>query len=681
MRVSEVTPDQLLSQALAWQQAGNIDLAKTCCEEVLTRHPQHVQALQLLGIVHAISMNFPLAVNLFTQAIDLDPLNAQVLFNRANAYFEQKLLTQALADLELALAIEPDNALGLLTQGNVYFALKQNDQALASFDKALTIESDWSKALNNRGLVLKERGQLTEAFKSFSKAIANDPKYADGFNNLGILLLDLGHADQAVKCFEAAISLRPENAEAYNNFGNALNVLEKYQDALHSFDTAIALKPDYAEAYSNRSSSLEGLMRLDEAIQSCEIALHLNGQMVKTHNKLAVMLKEVGALEKALTHLRQAMALKPDFLDGMINMGNVLSLLKQFEASLSCFDHVLSIEPDNDLAKWNKSLLCLQLGDYANGWRLYEAGWAIHMRGYSRQWTQPLWTGEANLANKTVLLHAEQGLGDTLQFCRYVPLVKRLGARVLLELPTALMSLLKNLEGVDECVEAGQPLPAFDCHCPLMSLPLAFQTTLQTIPSPTAYLKADAQKVQHWFAKLKPSITSVTERLKVGVVWNGGHRPYLPNVWWVNQRRNITLELFASFLTAVEADFYSLQKGEPAESDIRGQELRYWPQGNFFNPVEDLHDFSDTAALIANLDLVVSVDTSTAHLAAAMGKPTWILSRYDNCWRWLEGRDDSPWYASVKLYRQGPDRNWAPTLARLANDLQILTCAFSKRDM
>lgn len=681
MRIGEKTPDELLSQAFAWQQAGDIESAKTCYEEVLVRDPQNVQAIQLLAIIHAVSKNLPMAVNLFTQAIDLNPLNAQLLFNRANAYLEQNLLTQALADLDQALAIEPDNALGLLTQGNVFFALKQHDQALTSFDKALTMEPNWSKALNNRGLVLKEQGQWTEAFKSFSKAIANDPKYADGFNNLGILLLDLGHADQAVKCFEAAISLRPENAEAYNNLGNAQNVLEKYQEALQSFDTAISFMPDYAEAYSNRSSSIEGLMRLDEAIQSCETALRLNGQMVKTHNKLAVMLKEVGALEKALTHLRHAMALKPDFLDGMINMGNVLSLLKQFEASLACFDHVLSIEPENDLAKWNKALLCLQMGDYTNGWPLYEAGWAIHMRGFSRQWSQPLWTGQVDLVNKTVLLHAEQGLGDTLQFCRYVPLVKSLGARVVLELPPALMSLLKDLEGVDECLEVGQPLPAFDYHCPLMSLPLAFQTTLQTIPSPTAYLRADAKKVQHWFDKLKPTTSSADKRLRVGVVWNGGYRPYLPNVWWVNQRRNISLELFASSLNAVDADFFSLQKGEPAESDIRGQELSYWPQGNFFNFVEDLHDFSDTAALIANLDLVVSVDTSTAHLAAALGKPTWILSRYDNCWRWLEGRDDSPWYASVKLYRQGADRDWAPTLARVAHDLKIFMPAFNKRDI
>lgn len=667
MQVVEKSLDELLSEGFAFQQAGEIELAKACYETVIAGQPTHVQALHLLGILHALTKNFPLAIDLFSRAIERDPDDAQILFNRANVYYEKGQIAQSLDDLELALSLEPDNVLGLLTQGNAYIASNQQDKALICFDKALALSPKSVKALNNRGLVLTAKGFHTEAFKSFAKAIANDPLFADGFNNLGILLLDLGHLDQAVSCFEAAISLKPQDAVAYNNLGNALNMLARYGDALKVFEKAIALKPDYAQAHSNLGSTFEGLRQMDEAIQSCEVALQLDSQLTKTHNKLAVMLKDIGDWKRSLWHLDEALRIHPDFFDAMINKGNVLSLLKQFEDARACFDHVLSHEPSNTLARWNKSLLCLQLGDYENGWKLYEAGWAINMRGYPRELNRPLWLGRESLAGKTILLHAEQGLGDTLQFCRYAAMVKHLGARVLLEVPEPLLPLMQDLDGIDECVVQGQPLPEFDFHCPLMSLPLAFETRLQTIPSAVAYLKPNPQKVLDWSAKVVNQ-----KRLKVGIVWNGGFRPHLPHVWSVNQRRNVSLGLLSSSLKGVNADFYSLQKGEPAESEIRGQEELYWPEGNFINLVCDLHDFSDTAALIANLDVVISVDTSTAHLAAAIGKPTWLLSRYDNCWRWLEGRTDSPWYPTLTLYRQGADRNWVPTLARLADDLRLL---------
>lgn len=665
MHISEKNRDDLLAQGLSCQRAGDIKGAEACFHAVIEQHPQDFEALQMLGILDAISRNFEAAIQWFNRALAVDEHNASCLFNRANAFYEQGLMTKALADLELALALDPQNTVGLLTQGNVYFALQQSEKALMCFNKVLELEPTMAKALNNRGLALSALGQRTDALKSYALAIAHQPQYADAFNNLGILLMDLGHLEQSVQCFQAAIDLHPSSAQTHNNLGNAFNELQRYEDALLYFDAAIALKPNYAEAYSNRASALEGLMRLDEAIQSCKTALTFNDSLVMTHNKLAVFFKEQGKLTPALDHLNQALLLQPDFFDAEINRGNVLSLLKRFDESMACFDRVLCHQPQNELAQWNKSLLCLQLGDYATGWPLYEAGWAIAMRGFKRDFQAPLWLGNESIAGKTVLLHAEQGLGDILQFCRYARLVKNAGARVLLEVPQALLSLMQTLDGVDVCIEMGSALPSFDYHCPLMSLPLAFHTNLQTIPSPTAYLQADPHKVKRWASKLGAS-----KRLKVGVVWNGGYRPFLPNVWWVNQRRNITLDLFASSLNQVEADFYSLQKGEPAESDIRGLEHHHWPQGNFFNWVDELQDFSDTAALIENLDVVVSVDTSTAHLAAALGKPTWILSRHDNCWRWLVDRNDSPWYASVKLYRQGADRDWLPTLARLADDLQ-----------
>jgi len=314
-------------------------------------------------------------------------------------------------------------------------------------------------------------------------------------------------------------------------------------------------------------------------------------------------------------------------------------------------------------------LTLLLSGDFENGFQFYEWRWknpALQMD--PRQFAPPLWLGEEPLRGKRILLHSEQGLGDTIHFCRYLPLVARLGAHVILEVPRPLVELLKNLEGVSQIVAQGENLPDADYHCPLLSLPLAFRTDPATIPSATPYLHVAPVKARAWRERL-----GAQKQLRVGLVWSGGFRANAPEGWDVtNEKRNIRLDVFARAFNDVDADFFSLQKGDPAESEIRGREAEYWPRGNFHNFAGEIADFSDTAALIANLDLVISVDTATAHLAAALGKPTWILNRFDTDWRWMLDRDDSPWYRSVRLYRQDESQRWEPVLRRVAADLTTL---------
>jgi hypothetical protein len=305
------------------------------------------------------------------------------------------------------------------------------------------------------------------------------------------------------------------------------------------------------------------------------------------------------------------------------------------------------------------------------------------------------WCDAESLEGKTLLLTHEQGLGDTLQFCRYAPLAAARGARVVLQVPDSLVRLLRaqdwSAEGTAvsgrsvEVVSTADPLPSFDLHCPLMSLPLAFGTTLETIPfGKEAYLQALPAEVERWGRWLEERLGDTSSvgsdeaparsrRPRVGLVWNGGFRADQPELWAVNERRNVPLGLFAGALDLPGIDFVSLQKGDPAESELRAREGEYWQAGRLLNAAGELNDFADTAGLIAHLDLVISVDTSTAHLAAALGKPVWILNRYDTCWRWLLEREDSPWYGSVRLYRQGADRDWRPVLERVAGDLAALT--------
>jgi hypothetical protein len=335
---------------------------------------------------------------------------------------------------------------------------------------------------------------------------------------------------------------------------------------------------------------------------------------------------------------------------------------------VTSYDKAIAIQPDLGEAYLNKSMDLLLNGDFEDGWPLYEWRWKNEIdTPHKRNFPRALWLGAEPLRGKTILLQSEQGFGDTIQFCRYAKMVANLGARVLLEVQKPLLGLLSGLDGVNELIEAGNALPPFDYHCPLLSLPLAFKTRLNTIPSSAAYLRADDAKRLFWQERI-----GANTRLKVGLVWNGGIHANQLKGRSVNEYRNIPLDIFASGLNLVDADFFSLQKGEPAESEIRNQELNYWPHGNFYNFADEIKDFSDTAALIANMDLVAAVDTSTAHLAAALGKPTWILNRFDTCWRWLLDRDDSPWYPSVRLFRQEKFGDWDGVLSRVALELASL---------
>ncbi|HWE71627.1 MAG TPA: tetratricopeptide repeat protein [Stellaceae bacterium] len=377
-------------------------------------------------------------------------------------------------------------------------------------------------------------------------------------------------------------------------------------------------------------------------------------------------MRKLRRLEAALADYGKAISIRPDHAEAYNNRGNALQELQRLDAAAADYTRAIAIRPDYADAYWNKAFTALVQGDYATGFKLYEWRWKVgNFNMEQRCFAQPLWLGDAPLQSKKILLHSEQGLGDTIQFCRYASLAAVAGAEVFLQVPRSLASLLKDLEGASLILTPDDPLPDFDYHCPLLSLPLAFKTVVGTIPHPTSYLHADPAKARTWQERI-----GERNKPKIGVVWSGGFRANPLQGWGViGESRNIPLDRFARTLSGIDADFFSLQKGDPAESEIRGRESEYWPLGNLHNFAAELTDFSDTAALMANLDLIVSVDTAAAHLAAALGKSTWILNRFDTDWRWLLYRDDSPWYRSVKLYRQDESQRWEPVLQRVAAEL------------
>ena len=515
---------------------------------------------------------------------------------------------------------------------------------------------------------LHRQGKLQEAQKLYDRVLSMAPNHAQAWHLSGVVALQRDEPAVCIQRIAMAISLNPRDASMYYNQAMALERLQQKEEAIASYDKAIAIQPNDVKAYINRGVILKTIGKLDEAISSYNSALAVKPNSAEAYSNRGNALTEARRWMEALESYDIAISLNPTNVQAHINRANTMLSLHRLDEAILSYEAAISLEPNNALANWNLAHTLLLKGDYSRGWELYEWRWKYgDNEKHRRYFEMPFWQGVEKIDGKKILLYAEQGLGDTIQFFRYVKLVKQIGATILLEVPKALLSLLKGSEYVDLLIERGQALPEFDYQSPLISLPRTFGTKLTSIPSTSAYLQAKREKVLFWKERL-----SCRHRLRVGVVWSGGFHLEQNDRWATIEQRNIPLELFATGLKNINADFFSLQKGDPAESEIRGKECEYWPNKNFHNYADELNDFTDTAALIENLDVVLSVDTATAHLAAAMGKRTWILNRYDTCWRWLLDRDDSPWYESVKLYRQSADSLWEPVLKHAANDLTRL---------
>jgi tetratricopeptide (TPR) repeat protein len=541
---------------------------------------------------------------------------------------------------------------------------------LVCYDKAIAVRPEFAPPYVNRGVALQALQRYAQALKSYDQALVLAPQLAQAHNNRGNVLKALGRMGEAIQSYQAAIAADPHYAEGYYNLGVGYGDIKDLPKAIAAYDQAIALDPQYVQAWLNRGNAWKDLGQMQRARQDYESILKINSCDVEALSNLGVIYQDQGAMETALVCYEQALQINPQYAQAYSNRGNVLKDLGLIDASIQSHDRAIALDPDYADAYWNKSISLLLKGDWDQGWSLYEWRFKRQNGGRARrELMQPQWHGETSIAGQRILLYAEQGLGDTLQFCRYVSRVAEMGAHVILEVQRPLLNVMQTLQGVHTLVVQGDTLPEFDVQCSLMSLPLALKITPQSVGEHPPYLFADPNKANVWQTRLAQNQRAHPCKAKVGLVWNGGFRANMPEMWGVNARRNIGLSAFAAALQHSDVAFYSLQKGDPAESEIRGQALRYWPYGNFYDVADELKDFSDTAALIAHLDLVISVDTSTAHLAAAMNRPVWLLNRFDTCWRWLTQRVDTPWYPSMTLYRQGPQRQWDDVLQQVANDL------------
>lgn len=475
-----------------------------------------------------------------------------------------------------------------------------------------------------QALALTQQGDLAGAERICRQILQQQPNNFSAVHLLGEIALRAGQMERAIELFDRSIALRPDFAEAYSDRGMTLRKLKRFADAVASYDKAIALRPDFAMAYNNRANALLDMDEPLEALASCDRAIALNPGLVIAH----------------------------------YNRGNALDALKRPEEALPSFERAIELKPDFAEANWNKALCLLLMGRFEQGWPFYEwRKWRTEPVA-TQTFPEPIWLGKEDIAGKTLFLWWEQGLGDTIQFCRYAPLAEARGAKVILSVQHPLQKLLAQISPTIAINGPNDVPSVFDYHCPLLSLPLAFGTALATIPAQQQYLKADEQLCAAWAARLLPKT-----RPRIGLVWSG--RPEHKN----DRNRSMELRQLLPILSD-GADWICLQ------NEIRPMDLAVLQQhGGVKYFGNELKDFSDTAALLDSTDLVITVDTSVAHLAGAMGKPVWILLPYNPDWRWLLDRADSPWYPSARLFRQPQLADWAGVVNQVGNELKAMGVA------
>jgi tetratricopeptide (TPR) repeat protein len=504
-----------------------------------------------------------------------------------------------------------------------------------------------------RALALRGAGHFDEAQDICRAVLSANPGHADALHLLGLLRHQQGRNVEALELIGAALRAGARSADAHNNYGIVLGALRRHQEALGHFEEAIGLHAGHVGALSNRADTLARLERHEAALAFYEGVLALVPDHLHALNEAGALYRRFGQPEAALVCFARASAAAPQSAELHINKGTVLRALNRFDEALASFATALAIEPTRAEAHYNASLVRLCLGDFDAGWEGYEwrlrkADWA----GKQRDFSVPLWLGDGVIGGKMVLLHAEQGLGDTIQFARYAPLLLERGARVVMEVQPPLKELLASVDARVTVIARGEPLPDFDLHCPLPSLPRAFRTLLATIPARVPYVRPRQDDLFRWHDRMPRN-----GRLRVGVCWAGS--PSHLN----DRNRSIRLDQLAAVLAVSGITFVSVQK-DMSEADAE----RLGPLG-VANLGRDLRDFADTAALIATLDLVISVDTSVAHLAGAMGKGVALLLPFSPDFRWLLHRTDSPWYPTMRLFRQDAVGDWTGPLTRLRDEL------------
>ena len=660
MGAARVTPppvsiQALVQQGLVLQQQGRLQDASRCYDAVLRADPANFDALHLLGTILIQVGQAERGVGLVRRAIERDGTIAAAHCTLGSGLVGLKRFEPALAAFDQAITLEPRNAPAHNNRGLVLSELGRLDQALASFDRAIALNPAYALAHNNRGRTLRALQRALEAMASLDRALELNPRLVEAHYNRGLVLGDLNQPHAALACFRRAIELNPQHGLAHDSLGSTLSALGQFEAALISFERAIAVTPGYCVAHLHRGQALNELGRHMQALASFDAALALDRANAEVHCGRALALGALQRPREALASLDVAIDLDPRAVEAHTNRGSALHELGLYSEALASFDRAIALDADCAGAMANAGYTRLLLGRLEVGWRLHEhrpRRWDANDPRFSRQ---RQWAGQDLAPGERLYLHYEQGLGDTIQFVRYAKALEDRGLACSLGVQSALAPLIKTM-GLSGEILADDAVPDhFDYHCPLLSLPLAFATTLDTIPWNGPYLWADRGRRAGFEVRL-----GARSRPRIGIAWSGN--PAHKN----DANRSIA---FAQLVPLFEADcdWICLQNmirpGDMAAFDASG---RVGFHG------EALEMFDATAALLDLMDLVITVDTSIAHLAGAMGKPVWVMTPFIPDWRWLLDRRDSPWYPSARLFRQSQIGDWSKVLEEVGAELRAL---------
>jgi tetratricopeptide (TPR) repeat protein len=583
------------------------------------------QQLFNLAAQHHAQGNLREAEHRYRQVLSLQPSHLPALHNLARLTYQLDEKQVALSLTQQLISLAPNDANVWFTLGNMLRGLARRAEAIAAYRESIRLNPNFVEAYNNLGNVLLADGRLTEAIAALQQAAALRPDSREAHYNLAVALQESGPLDEALASCHRALQIDPALPDAHNLLGSIFSAKRSLEPAIGEFQQAIQLRPTFAEAHTNLAVALLDCGRFDESLIAGQRAVELNPNSPINQNNLGMILKESGQIQPAIDAFSQAISLAPSFA-----------------------------EPH-----YNLSMLLLLKGDFQRGWQEYE--WRWKCRELLREplnFSKPHWNGEP-LQNRTLLLYAEQGLGDSIQFARYLPILAGRARKIVLVCQQQLARLLQSADPRCQIVLRDQPLPDFDFHCPLLGLPRVLGTAVETIPANVPYLSADAALVEAWRRKL-----ALPVGLKVGLTWAGN-----PDFRW-DQMRSLNLAQLAPLSAIQRVSFYSLQKGRPAE-----QMRDAAPGINLINLGPELADLAETAGVMSLMDLIITTDTSTAHLAGALGRPVWVMLQSLPDWRWMLEREDSPWYPTMRLFRQTSPRDWDGVIARVAAELAHLASA------
>ncbi len=581
--------------------------------------------------------------------------NAVQNFQKGNIEVAEKLLLQALC-------LDPNNLPANEILGIIKASRGEYSEAIKYLKAAIQCSPNNLSALYNLAKVLTESDNNLEAIYFHEKVVSADPNNLNAWINYGKSLAQLNRPKDALETFDKVLSRDPKNVFALLNKGATLKELDQYEEALILAETAISFEPNLVEAWLNKGIALKNLKRYGDAIKAYDAAISIKPKYAQAWSNKGVVFIELHQFHDAIKCFEKALDSDPNHFEAWCNKGAAYSELNQFNNALDDFDKAISINPNYAEAWTNKSFLLLQRGDLESGFKLYE--WRLKSKEMalylaSKKIPGDLWTGEQPLMGKSILLFSEQGIGDTIHFCRYAKLVSHLGANVSIQVQKPLVTLLKSLEGVSEVISNDETYQKdYDFHCPLLSLPLIFKTNLQNIPTESSYIAVDSELLQKWANRLGPK-----SKPRIGLTWSSA------SGFKADYKRSMS---FADFIGCLpenfdDFDFICLQKvikdsDKPLFNQIKN--VRFYG--------DELNDFSDTAAIITNLDLVVSTCTSIPHLSGALGVPTWLLLSFVPDWRWLLQGENTAWYPKTKLFRQVKNGDWADVTNHVKNELSSL---------